>query len=553
MRRVSFGLIATSIIFGGCTGQVGDGASGGTTQPPSDDITKMQSAQCMAAPLATGSAYVRRLTRWEYANTIADTLNVHLDDTTTALIPSDIRANGFSNDFGGQLASFDNADQYSKTADAVGALLGQTPNWLAPFATCNDTGGACRDSIVHGLGLRLFRRPATPEETTAFGGLFDAAIAAGIKTAPEAAGYVVRAMLQSPQFLYRLEAQTSTGDPNARAIDAYELASRLSYLIWASAPDSELLDAAAKGDLLSPDKLRAEITRMLAQPRGRDTIQRYFREYLTLDDLDDATRAPSFTPALAAAMKKETLDVVADQLWDAKQPLVSTMLTTRSTIVSPMLAQFYGAGTPDANGRLSLANSPNRAGLLTHASVLTVDGDANASIVERGLFVFRNFLCQDVPMPPVGATSVMLAPDTASERQKSDARLAHDPCASCHGQFDPLAYAFEPFDSMGAVQTKDVNGNAVRQDGWVTELAKAPSVPYTDVVSYMNTLAQDPRVSACVTKKVAQFAWGRAMTDGDQCMLSDIQARLNASQGRTFADLITGVAVNPNFRYTAVK
>ena len=553
MRRV-FGLIATSLIIGGCTGEVGGGMSGSTTnRPPPDDIGKMQSAQCQAAPLATGSAYVRRLTRWEYVNTIADTLNVRVDDATSALIPADIRANGFSNDFGGQLASFDNAQGYSKTADAVATLLGKTPNWLTGFATCSDTGGACRDSIVKGLGSRLFRRPVTPDETTAFGGLFDAAVAAGITTAPEAAAYLVRGMLQSPQFLYRLETQTPNGDPNARAIDAYEMASRLSYLIWASAPDTQLLDAAAKGDLLSTDKLRAEITRMLAQPRGRDTIQRYFREYLTLDDLDDATRGPAFTPDLAAAMKKETLDVVADQLWDAKGALVSTMLTTRSTIVSPMLAQFYGAGTPDANGRLSLANSPNRVGLLTHASVLTVDGDANASIVERGLFVFRNLLCQDVPMPPPGATSVMLAPDTASERQKSDARLAHDPCASCHGQFDPLAYAFEPFDSMGAVQTKDVNGNAVRQDGWVTELNKAPSVPYGDIVSYMNTLSQDPRVSGCVTKKVAQFAWGRAMTDGDQCMLSDIQARMNASQTHTFADLIAAVAVNPNFRYTAVK
>ena len=561
MRGVSFRLIATGLLLSGCSGAIGNGSGsgsgsgimGGGTSTGGGDTMVTKSPQCASAPLATGTSYVRRLTHWEYANSVADTLNVKLSDATLALIPVDIRANGFSNDFGGQLASFDSADQYSKTAEAVVGDLAKTPNWLTGFATCADTGATCRDSVVRGLGLRLFRRPATSDEVTAFGGLFDAAVAAGITTAPEAAGYVVRAMLQSPQFLYRLEAQTPpAGGGNARALDSYEIASRLSYLIWGSAPDQMLLDAAAKSELVMPDQLRAQVARMLTQPRAREIIQRYFREYLTLDDLDDATRGPAFTPALAAAMKKETLDDVADQLWDAKKPLVSTMLTTRTTIVDPMLAQFYGLGAPDANGRLSLAGAPNRVGLLTHASVLTLDGDANASIVERGLFVFRNFLCQDVPMPPPGATSVMLAPDTASERQKSDARLAHDPCASCHGQFDPLAYAFEPFDSMGAVQTKDVNGNAVRQDGWITK-PMASSVPYDGVATYMNLLAQDPRVAACVTAKATQFAWGRAMTDGDQCMLADIQARMSASQGQTFADLVTAVASNPNFRYTAVQ
>jgi hypothetical protein len=409
--------------------------------------------------------------------------------------------------------------------------------------------------MVRALALRLFRRPATPDESTAFGGLFDAAVAAGSKTAPDAAVIVVRAMLQSPQFLYRLEAQTPVaGNPNARPLDSYEIAARLSYLAWGSTPDQGLLDAAAKGDLLSTDKLRAQVTRMLSLPRARQTIQRYFREWLALDDLDDATRGPAFTPALAADMKKETLDVVGDQLWDAKKPLVSTMLTTRTTSVTPALASYYGLGTPDASGRLSLASAPNRAGLLTHASVQTIagDADANVTIIYRGLFVFRNLLCQDVPIPAANLTSVALAPETVSGRAKSEARLAHQPCQGCHGQFDPLAYAFEPFDTMGAVMVKDANGNPVRQDGFLPK-GSDPSVPYNDVVSYMDLLSQDPRVGACVAKKVAQFAWGRGMTDGDQCMLEDIQGRMKASQGHTFADLISVVATSPNYRYAAVK
>ena len=541
MRRISFGLLAACLV-GGCSGTIGEPT----------DMTVVKSPQCVSAPLASGAAYVRRLTRWEYANTVTDTLNIRLPDETLALIPADIRANGFSNDSGGQLASFDTAGFYSKSADAVAALLAQTPSWLTAIASCNDTAGACRDSVIRGLGLRLFRRPLTADELATFDGLFDGVVAAGIKTAPEAAGYVVRAMLQSPQFLYRLEAQTSDGSAPARALDSYEMASRLSYLTWGSSPDAALLDAAAKGELTSEDQLRAQVSRMLAAPRARENIQRYFREWLALDDLDDATRGPQFTPALAAAMKKETLDVVGDQLWDARKPLISTMLTTRATIVSPALAQYYGAGKPDANGRLALAGTPNRVGLLTHASVLTVDGEANASIVYRGLFVFRNLMCQPVGTPPDGATSMVLAPPTASERVKSEARLKNDSCRACHGQFDPLAYAFEPFDSMGAVQAQDINGNAVRQDGYVPGPMGA-SRPYKDVVEYMDLLSRDPRVGACVTAKVAQFAWGRGMTSDDQCMLADIQARMEASPSHTFADLITAVALDPNYRYTAVK
>src|SRR5712691_10264895 len=118
MHRISFRLFATWVLLGGgCTGVVGNAMPSGGPPPPDDPMVK-QSAQCLSAPMATGTAYLRRLTRWEYANTVTDTLSVRLDDAALGLIPSDIRANGFSNDFGGQLATFENADHYDKAAEA---------------------------------------------------------------------------------------------------------------------------------------------------------------------------------------------------------------------------------------------------------------------------------------------------------------------------------------------------------------------------------------------------------------------------------------------------
>jgi hypothetical protein len=249
-------------------------------------------------------------------------------------------------------------------------------------------------------------------------------------------------------------------------------------------------------------------------------------------------------------MKQETLDVVGADLWDAKKPLVS-MFTSKSTIVTPALAKFYGV-TPGAGGRT--ATAPGRTGILTQASVLTVDGDADASIVLRGLYVMRKVLCEDVPAPPPGATSVMLAPATASQRAKSDARLTQEPCKTCHGQFDPLAYAFEPFNEMGAPITKDVNGNPVKSDGWLTVPGGA-NVSYTGVDDYMAALAKDPRTSDCLEARTAQFAFGRAMaiTGGDACLLEDVRARLPAADTRTFADLVTAIAASPYFVYTSVQ
>jgi hypothetical protein len=562
-------------LFAGCTGKISGSGGGGTqaggvgssgqgppatsgTTPPGTvsslppGTTMATTPACASAPLAHAGTTIRRLTAWEYVNSVADVLGAPATSGVGDLLPADIRANGFSNDAGGQLVSLDHTTAYQAAADAVGATLAKSPTWLAPFATCATTAATCRDAIVGALGLRLFRRPVTPAETTAYGGLFDTAVGAGMTTAPVAATVVVRAMLQSPQFLYRLESQApASAGAVARPLDDYELASRLSYFLWSSAPDPALLAAAKAGSLRTTDGLKAQIARMLGGPHAREMIQRYFREWLSLDDLDDANRGADFTPQLAADMKQETLDDVADQLWDGAQPMTS-MFTTKTTKVTAALATYYGLGAPDAAGRYATDALPGREGLLTHAGVLTVNGDANASIVLRGLYVMRKVLCQDVPAPPPGATSVMLAPDTASERQKSDARLMHEPCKSCHGQFDPLAYAFEPFDSMGRVQTKDTNGNAVRSDGWITS-PSGPNVNYTGVSDYMTALAADPRVGDCFASKVAEFAWGRAMDATDSCMLEDVRARMNESKTRTFADLVTAVATSPYFDYTATQ
>jgi hypothetical protein len=338
-----------------------------------------------------------------------------------------------------------------------------------------------------------------------------------------------------------------------RALDNYEIGSRLSYLVTSSAPDKALLAAAHAGQLTTATGLAAQAARLMALPQARGMAQRYFRELFFLDGLDDENRGTTFTPQLIVAMKQETIDDVGDQLWDKAQPLLS-LFTTQRTLLTPTLAAYYGplAGTPMADGSYSTAGLPGRTGFLTHAGVLTENGQANASIVQRGLFMLRTLLCQDVPAPPPGATSVVLAPATASLRAQSDARLMTQPCKSCHGQFDPLAYAYEVFNNMGAWQTADVNGNPVRQDGWLT-VPGGTNVPYATIADYMKVLVQDSRVTSCVQSRVSQFAYGRPMGDADACMLQDIATRIGSPQSATFANVVASIAASPYFTYTSVQ
>ncbi len=281
--------------------------------------------------------------------------------------------------------------------------------------------------------------------------------------------------------------------------------------------------------------------------------QRYFREWAFLDGLDDENRGATFTAPLIAAMKQETIDDVGDQLWDKGQPLLS-LFTTQRTLLTPPMVAFYGPGVgqPAADGSYSTAGLPGRMGFLTHAGILTEDGTSTASIVQRGLFILRSVLCQNVPDPPPGATAIMLAPATASLRAQSAPRLTTEPCMNCHGQFDPLGYAFEIFDNMGRYQTMDVNGNAVRQDGWLTEPGGG-KIPYATVQDYMRLLPQDPRVNACIANKMAQFAWGRPMANDDTCMLQDIAGRLGSPETTTFAGVVAAIASSPYFVSTATQ
>lgn len=491
------------------------------------------------------SAIPRRLTRTEYAHTVRDTLDVDIRDRLD-LLPDELRAAGFTNTASALIVSYAHVEAYAELAFTI-AERADLAGLIADHASCTDADPACWSSFVESLGAVLFRRPPSPVEAEPFVTLFQAAEQEGDGFDFDmGARLALESMLQSARFLYRLEPHGQVGE----AIDGYALASRLSYTLWQSAPDAELLDLAASGKLDEPGTLEAQVDRMLADPRAIDTSVAYVSDWLRLQGLDtlqrDPEEFPGFDSDLAQDMRYETVALVEQLLWDDEAPLMA-LLTADHTYLSGRLAELYGF---DKKGegveRYELAGTP-RAGVLTHAGVLSLMGGAHGSLVPRGLFVLRTIMCSEIPPPPPGVdTNPGQTGPGLTQRLLSEERTGNPSCAPCHAQFDPLAYAFDPFDGIGRWHAEDPHGNALRSDGAFQGAGGEP-IAFDSTTHFVQLLATDERVETCVMVKPMQFAAGRPLDAGDACLVAQIRERFE-TEGGTYQALIRALTLHPAFR-----
>ncbi len=356
--------------------------------------------------------------------------------------------------------------------------------------------------------------------------------------------YVIEAMLQSPRFIYRVESQR--GDGTALPVSDYELASRLSYIIWGAPPDQELMKAAEAGQL-RPQDVRQQAARMLQDPRSVRQSLRFASDWLNLGRLDNLRpneqRFSDWNPQLANDMRQETLAYFEEVVWSQQKPLAA-LLNAQVTFATPTLAKFYGLTAHDSGlQQYDLSQVPGRGGLLTQGSLLTVGGD-DASMVTRGLLVMHELLRGVVKDPPpcVDTTPV---PTKAGLTQRSIAmqRIANPSCGGCHSKFEPLAFGLEKFDGIGAYHDTDEHGNKLRSDGEILVPGTAMAVKYADSTELMNLLAESDRVSQTLTWKVAQFAVGRPFVAEDAAIVDNIH-KVAQANGGTWSALITAIVTS---------
>jgi Protein of unknown function (DUF1592)/Protein of unknown function (DUF1588)/Protein of unknown function (DUF1587)/Protein of unknown function (DUF1595)/Protein of unknown function (DUF1585) len=495
-------------------GSAGTAAMGGGGGPSFEPEPSCASEPVTRTPL-------RRLTRFEYANAVTDLLGV--DASIARELPADEVTNSFDNNAAVLTVSSLHAEKYVLVSEALAKSAVADVRRLTRCDEQAEGEEACARAFAKGWGRRAFRRAVTPADEAALLAAYSAGRTGG--SYAEGIEVMVRAALQSPSFLYRLELSSPT-DARARVpLDAYELATRLSFLIWGSGPDDALLDAAGRGELGSKEQLRQKARAMLADPRAQRAISRFFEQWTGAQRLEITTKSttqfPEFTPGVKAAMIAELPAFVRRVLTEGEGSL-RALLTEPVAYVDAALAPLYGVPAPATPGFVTLPPEQGRSGLLTQAGLLSVQGHPDqTSPVLRGKFVRSMLLC-DPPPPPPADVDISVPPlsEGATARERMALHLsAGASCSGCHTLMDPIGLAFEGFDALGRYRTQE-GGVTLDTSGEILGTSDPKLAgQFANVRELGEKLAQSDQVKACVATQWFRYASGRSEAEADACSL----------------------------------
>ena len=413
----------------------------------------------------------------------------------------------------------------------------------------------CAKLILSTLARRAYRRPATNDDVQALLtfyeegrtlGSFDAGIQAAIER-----------LLVDPEFLFRIETDPPEVPPGtAYRISDLELASRLSFFLWSSIPDDELLDTATSGDLRNPDVLDRQIRRMLADSRSQALVENFGAQWLQLRKLrnaaPDIATYTAFDENLRDAMWRETQLFLEHELREDR-PIVN-LLRADYTFANERLARHYGI--PDVHGvqfRRVAYPDDTRAGLLGHASILTITSYANrTSPVVRGVWLLENFLGTPPSPPPADVPSLSStreAGDTPrSIRAQMELHRENAVCASCHNTIDPLGFALEEFDAIGRRRT--TVGGGTPFDSGIPIDASSTLTDGTEIHGLAGLrnaiLDREEQFLQTITEKLLTYAVGRTLEHQDMPVVRKI-SRESGTDGLTWSSLISGIVKSTPF------
>lgn len=580
---------ALAIAAGGCgdSGQTSPADAGDATSSPVTDVVTAldvvldigaddataelpEPVDPSAVEIAAEPATMQRLTRAQYRRSIEDVLGADIVVPKT-LEPDVVLDGSTSLGAGTATVSAYGAEQYESAAFQIAAqaldearrdgVVGCTPE-----ATDTSDDECAADALAR-LARRLWRRPATEAELDAL------VTVAGVTSETlgdfyEGIGFGLAVILQSPAFLFRIEVgevvdvaeQDAEQDAEqgaeedaeqngvARRRTSWEMASRLSFLLWDAPPDEALLDAAEAGTLTTPEGLQAEAERLLDSDRFRDGLRAFVVDWLELHDLDHLQKDPGvflhMTPELGAAAREETLlgveRIVVDLDGDIRD-----LFTTRDTFLDHTLAAVYDVPAPAPQGfhLVELPADEPRRGVFGQAAFLAVHSHpTSSSATLRGKFIRERLLCTPVPIPPVNL-STGLPPATEDAPTKKDRSVMHneDPsCAGCHVMMDPMGLGLERFDGIGRLRWTE-NGAVIDPSGSVD------GVPFADAVGLGEVLREHPLVPGCFVRHVYRWASGRMETYGEFELIKALTGSF-ADDGHRVRALLMDVILSPGFR-----
>ncbi|MGD8860545.1 MAG: DUF1588 domain-containing protein [Myxococcales bacterium] len=519
-----FGVCA-ALLIAGCGGSIDDGVAASQPRDRSDGGNALGSGSgddAVAddaagaddrtdpsnpdAPFVASESVARRLSRAELDAALLDLVG---DDTGAAgqNLPEDFYS-PYDNDYTGQLASAALIDSISELADDVAARVVNDPRRYARLVPCTPDGPGdadCFEQVTRGLLERALRRPIDDAEVARYRALLEfatedePAVDNGFSTAVE---LLVRAVIMDPEFLYRIEVGEPTDEPGVYALDDFEIATRLSFLIWGAPPDEALYQDARAGLLREADGRHAALQRMLQDDRAREQLHRFHAMWL-------GYRVIPHSPELAVAFTRETGALLDRVILDEPQSYLN-LLDFGETYLDELLAEHYGLPAPEGGRGWVPYGDSGRAGLLSHGSVLSAFGKfADTSPTQRGILIRTRLLCQTLPPPPptVMADQPPGGDDATCKWDRYEQHRSSTACAGCHANMDPIGFGLENYDLAGRYREHDDGRPECTIEG-TGELP--PYGSFSGPAELGRLLIDSGEVERCVSAQFFQFAVGRA-------------------------------------------
>lgn len=521
----------------------GTGGTGGTTTVPG-----------VFTPAGTR---LRRLTVLEYKNSVVDLLGPGTQ--VTVELEKDTAYNNLTSVAASIIAlSATITEQFETSALALAASLAKDTTRRPKVVGCTPTGATdatCLRTFVTNFGRRVFRRPLTTEEITQYVGVGTTAMT-GLADFWGGVQYVLAGFLQSPNFLYRTEIGLADATaPGGRVLDPFEIASRLSFLLWASTPDDALLDAATAKTLSTAAGLQTQADRLVASPRAQDAIVDVFSQMLRLGDLDALSQSAAVFPAaasttLGASMRGETQALLRDMF--GRNGDYRELFTTTQTFLNAELAKLYGVAAPAGTGFVAttLPAAGPRAGYLGQASFLALNAHPDGtSPTLRGKFIVETLLCNSVPPPPNDViTEIPTQDKTKTKREQLQIHQTLPACAACHTVIDPMGFALEKFDGIGAYRETD-RGMALDVTGTIGGMAFNGARELGQVLANgVKTPQNNPETADCLVRNLFRVATGHLEKAGDQPVVNSLSTAFTAD-GFRVRGILAKLVASDAFRF----
>ena len=509
------------------------------------------------APRDPGRFVIRRLTKTEYANTLRDLYGV--DPSIADTLPAEVEGEGFLNSIS-PLQSELFLGIANKVIDQIIAPEGQAPTAVQKRLFGETPKGTDLRKAARGVARTLardaYRRPPTDAELDVLVDVYDLARNNDLNHMA-ALGLMLKAVLVSPQFLFI----TPAGEPESKdaivLLDDFQLASRLSYLLWSTPPDAELAALADKGELHKPEVLRTQVERLLKDARSRALFDGFGAQWLRVNELDgqvfDPKTFPQMTPALRTAMMDEAR-LFFESIVSENQSVVR-FVSSDYTFVNEPLAKVYGL-EQSVRGpkmrRVKLTN-PNRGGILSMPATLATTSFPNrTSPVLRGVWVLERILGERVPPPPADIPELEEQDHKKIEgltlRQRTELHQSEATCRNCHKILDPIGFGLENFDAIGRWREKNDQGLAIDSAGKLPD-GKEFSTP----AELKRLLAKrEADLARNLTERLMAYALGRQLEGYDDVVIDQLMVKIAADNYRV-RTIITEVITSYLFTHRRIK